>query len=321
MVSRTLLAVLLLAAPGVDRFMRNGAAASKETAAALLVVALATYLTSAAFFCSACCTNGASPESLVASVGLAARCGCSWLASVFFRLRLRMTRRKRASHRSSTIRFSSSRRLNVICTRGSSVFAAAFRWPVFPGGAEQDLELRRGCCPERLLEASAPLRTSSFRWRWSDPLTGLANYRRLISVDRAELDRSRRHNTYGYETAPLSYRASPKHGWAARSSPISTSHADREPRAGAHRKNPAQSFPARSITGPRDTAETICRWLLAGGGPGHPPRGSFRGFANAFPPSLKTPRALREAGVGGLSGRWRHARKTTWCRGPPRSTP
>src|SRR5499427_7183882 len=49
MVSRTLLAVLLLAALAVERYMPTARKPSKETAAALLVVALATYLTSAAF--------------------------------------------------------------------------------------------------------------------------------------------------------------------------------------------------------------------------------------------------------------------------------
>src|SRR4029077_17872720 len=49
MVSRTLLAVLLLAALAVERFMPTARQPSKETAAALLVVTIAAYLTSAAF--------------------------------------------------------------------------------------------------------------------------------------------------------------------------------------------------------------------------------------------------------------------------------
>src|SRR6266404_6744869 len=49
MVGRTLLAVLLLAALAVERFMPTARQPSKETAAALLVVALAAYMTSAAF--------------------------------------------------------------------------------------------------------------------------------------------------------------------------------------------------------------------------------------------------------------------------------
>src|SRR5260221_420118 len=49
MVSRTLLAVLLIAAIAVERYMPTARQPSKETAAALLVVALAAYLTSAAF--------------------------------------------------------------------------------------------------------------------------------------------------------------------------------------------------------------------------------------------------------------------------------
>src|ERR1700736_316472 len=49
MVSRTLLAVLLLAAIAVERYMPTARQPSKETAAALLAVALAAYMTSAAF--------------------------------------------------------------------------------------------------------------------------------------------------------------------------------------------------------------------------------------------------------------------------------
>ena len=49
MVGRTLLAVLLLAAVAVERFMPTARQPSRETAGALLVVAIAAYLTSAAF--------------------------------------------------------------------------------------------------------------------------------------------------------------------------------------------------------------------------------------------------------------------------------
>jgi len=49
MVSRTLLAVLLLAALAVERFMPTARQPSKEIAGVLLVVALAAYATSAAF--------------------------------------------------------------------------------------------------------------------------------------------------------------------------------------------------------------------------------------------------------------------------------
>src|SRR5215472_10692254 len=49
MVSRTLLAVLLLAALAVERYMPTARKPSKETAAVLVVVALAAYVTSAAF--------------------------------------------------------------------------------------------------------------------------------------------------------------------------------------------------------------------------------------------------------------------------------
>src|ERR1700688_4372187 len=49
MVGRTLLAVLLLAALGVERFIPTARQPSRETAGALFVVAAAAYVTSAAF--------------------------------------------------------------------------------------------------------------------------------------------------------------------------------------------------------------------------------------------------------------------------------
>ena len=49
MVSRTLLAVLFLAAIAIERYMPTARQPTKETAAGLLVVALAAYMTSAAF--------------------------------------------------------------------------------------------------------------------------------------------------------------------------------------------------------------------------------------------------------------------------------
>ena len=49
MVGRTLLAILLLAAVAVERYMPTARQPSRETAGALLVVAIAAYLTSAAF--------------------------------------------------------------------------------------------------------------------------------------------------------------------------------------------------------------------------------------------------------------------------------
>jgi len=49
MVGRTLLAVLLLAALGVERFLPTSRQPSRETAGALFVVAVAAYITSAAF--------------------------------------------------------------------------------------------------------------------------------------------------------------------------------------------------------------------------------------------------------------------------------
>jgi hypothetical protein len=64
MVSRTLLAVLLLAAIAVDRYLPTARQPSRETAGALLVVAIAAYLTSAAFL-AAPATPAARAENII----------------------------------------------------------------------------------------------------------------------------------------------------------------------------------------------------------------------------------------------------------------
>ena len=68
MVGRTILAVFLLSAIAVERYIPNARQPSKETAGALLVVAIATYLTSAAFLAapSAPLAHAARAQNLVA---------------------------------------------------------------------------------------------------------------------------------------------------------------------------------------------------------------------------------------------------------------
>ena len=93
MVSRTLLAVLLLAAIVVERYMPTARQPSKETAAALLAVAVAAYLTSAAFL--------AAPSAPVAhAANLLSRpwdllpAGLFLIAVVCFRQRLKSDKEK-----------------------------------------------------------------------------------------------------------------------------------------------------------------------------------------------------------------------------------
>ena len=75
MVSRTILAVFLLSAIAVERYIPTARQPSKETAGALLVVAIATYLTSAAFLAAPSAPLGSRSQPCFASLGFA-----SWRA-------------------------------------------------------------------------------------------------------------------------------------------------------------------------------------------------------------------------------------------------
>jgi len=124
MVSRTLLAVLLLAAIGVERYMPTARQPSKETAAGLLVVALAAYMTSAAFL--------AAPAAPVAhAANLLSRpwdllpAALFLIAAVCFRQRLKNDRDKKdaASLFDHSLFIVAS--LNVVC-HASAVFSRSF---------------------------------------------------------------------------------------------------------------------------------------------------------------------------------------------------
>jgi len=189
MVSRTLLAVLLLAALAVERYMPTARRPSKETAAALLVVALAAYLTSAAFF--------AAPAAPVVHVrNILSRPWDLLLAALYliaaacFRQRIKNEKDKKdsASLFDYSLFFVAS--LNVICH-----FSAAFSRQLFDGPfflAELSKTLSYVVMLSGALLDQARLFEQVRSMAVSDPLTGLANYRRLISVLEAELDRSRR---------------------------------------------------------------------------------------------------------------------------------
>src|SRR3989475_3503450 len=191
MVSRTLLAVLLLAALAVDRFMPTARQPSKETAAALLVVALATYLTSAAFF--------AAPAAPMAHVTrILSRpwdllpAALFLVAAVFFRLRLKNDREKKSEATLFDYSLFIVASLNVICH-----VAAAFSRQLFDGPfflAELSKTSSYVVVLSGALLEQARLFEQVRSMAVSDPLTGLANYRRLVSVIEAELDRSRRTN-------------------------------------------------------------------------------------------------------------------------------
>ena len=191
MVSRTLLAVLLLAALAVDRFMPTARQPSKETAAALLVVALATYLTSAAFFAAPAAPMAHATRILSRPWDLLPA-ALFLVAAVFFRLRLKNDREKKSEATLFDYSLFIVASLNVICH-----VAAAFSRQLFDGPfflAELSKTSSYVVVLSGALLEQARLFEQVRSMAVSDPLTGLANYRRLISVIEAELDRSRRTN-------------------------------------------------------------------------------------------------------------------------------
>ncbi len=189
MVSRTLLAILLLAAIAVERYMPTARQPSKETAAALLVVALAAYLTSAAFL--------AAPAAPVArAANLLSR---PWdllpatlflIAAVCFRQRLKNDKDKKgyASLFDHSLFIVAS--LNVVCHVAAASSRQLFDGPFFL--AELSKTFSYVVMLSGALLDQARLFEQVRSMAVTDPLTGLANYRRLISVLEAELDRSRR---------------------------------------------------------------------------------------------------------------------------------
>jgi diguanylate cyclase (GGDEF)-like protein len=189
MVSRTLLAVLLLAAIAVDRYMPTARQPSKETAAALLVVALAAYLTSAAFL--------AAPASPVAHArNLLSRpwdllpAALFLIAAICFRQRLKYDKERKSAATLFDYSLFIVASLNVVCH-----VAAAFSRQLFDGPfflAELSKTASYIVMLSGALLDQARLFEQVRSMAVSDSLTGLANYRRLISVMEAELDRSRR---------------------------------------------------------------------------------------------------------------------------------
>jgi diguanylate cyclase (GGDEF)-like protein len=189
MVSRTILAVLLLAAIAVERFMPTARQPSKETAGALLVVAIAAYMTSAAFLAAP-----ASPVARYASV--VSRPwdllpGAMFLAAaVCFFQRLKHDRDKKFVPSLFDYSLFMVASLNFVCHVSAAFSRQWFDGPFFLA------ELSKTTSYAIMLGGSlldqARLFDQVRSMAVSDPLTGLANYRRLLSVIEAELDRSRR---------------------------------------------------------------------------------------------------------------------------------
>ena len=189
MVSRTLLAVLLLAALVVERYMPTARQPSKETAAALLVVALAGYLTSAAFL-AAPAAPIAQAKNLLSRPWDLLPAALFLVAAVCFRQRIRSNKDKKngASVFDYSLFFVAS--LNVVCHMSAAFSRQLFDGPFFL--AELSKVFSYVVMLSGALLDQARLFDQVRTLAISDPLTGLANYRRLISVLEAELDRSRR---------------------------------------------------------------------------------------------------------------------------------
>jgi diguanylate cyclase (GGDEF)-like protein len=189
MVSRTLLAVLLLAAIAIERYMPTARQPSKETAAGLLVVAMAAYVTGAAFL--------AAPSAPVAhAANLLSRpwellpAALFLLAALCFYMRLQKDKKQKSAATLFDYSLFIVAAVNVVCH-----VAAAFSRQLFDGPfflAELSKTFGYVVILSGALLDQARLFEQVRSMAVSDPLTGLANYRRLISVLEAEVDRSRR---------------------------------------------------------------------------------------------------------------------------------
>ncbi|HEY4979826.1 MAG TPA: GGDEF domain-containing protein [Candidatus Acidoferrum sp.] len=189
MVGRTLLAVLLLAALGVERFLPTARQPSRETAGVLFVVAGAAYVTSAAFL--------AAPATPVAKAG--AFLSRPWellpgglfvLAAIFFYRRYKSGKKNESD--ASIYDYSL---FLVALLNGACHVAALFSRHLFDGPfflAELSKVASYAIILGGALIDQARLFDQVRSMAVSDSLTGLANYRRLIAVLESELDRSRR---------------------------------------------------------------------------------------------------------------------------------
>lgn len=190
MVSRVLLAVMLLAAIAVDRYMPTARQPSRETAGALLVVLLAAYLTSATFLAAP-----AAPFSHAASI-----LSRPWdllpgalflVAAIWYGQQLKSksaeTRELPSLYEYSLYGVAS---LNVLCHVAALFSRHLFDGPFFLA------ELCKTASYVMILAGALLEQARLFEqvrsMAVSDSLTGLANYRRLIHVLETELDRSKR---------------------------------------------------------------------------------------------------------------------------------
>jgi diguanylate cyclase (GGDEF)-like protein len=183
MVGRTLLGVLLITAVLVERRVPNARDPGREIFAALVVVAGAGYLTSAAFL-AAPAAPLVHPGALIARPWDLLPAGIFTIAALLFWQRLRTSVSgldyvflwasvlNAACHLAASF---SGRLLDAPFTLASTLKVSSYA--LMLGGALLD---------------NARLFDEVRRLAVSDSLTGLANYRRLLSVLESEIDRSHR---------------------------------------------------------------------------------------------------------------------------------
>jgi diguanylate cyclase (GGDEF)-like protein len=188
MVSRTLLGVMLLAAILIERYIPTARQPSRETAGALLVVATAAYLTSAAFL-AAPATPVAHASHIFSRPWELLPAGLFLIAAIYFRQRLSSNNTKGAASLYDYSLFGVAA-LNVVCHLAAMFSRQLFDGPFFL--AETSKTISYVVMLSGALLDQARLFDQVRSMAVSDPLTGLANYRRLLSVLEAELDRSRR---------------------------------------------------------------------------------------------------------------------------------
>jgi diguanylate cyclase (GGDEF)-like protein len=189
MVSRTLLAVTLLAAIGVERYLPTARQPSRETAGAVLVVLLAAYLTSAAFLAAPAATVAHTAKILSRPWDLLP--GVLFLAAaICFRQRLESRRRSKNAPSLYDYSLFGVAALNTVCHAAATFSRHLFDGPFFVAelcktGSYVVILLGALVEQARLFEQVRSMAVS-------DSLTGLANCRRLSNVLEIELERSHR---------------------------------------------------------------------------------------------------------------------------------
>jgi diguanylate cyclase (GGDEF)-like protein len=183
MVSRTLLALVLIAALIVERRVPNSRDPGREIALALVVVVVVAYMTSAAYF-------GSPLEPIMHPRALLSRPGDFLPAILFGIAAFGFGRRSRRQASPFDIAFCVALWMNVAChvmaTQSERLLDAPFTLAQFLKVGSYALVLGGALLDNaRLFDQVRQLAVT-------DPLTGLSNYRTLINVMETEIQRSRR---------------------------------------------------------------------------------------------------------------------------------